>query len=102
LIASEPSAVASAAVRDFDTAGRLDAASAAYVEGSDVSPCTSNTGDQPRDERGCCLKPVYDRCLPSLIAFGSRERAEAFARDHGGVVKTFPELRTATQARAPG
>jgi len=85
------------AVRDFDTAGLLDAGSAAYVEGSDVSPCSSGAMGQPRDERGCCLKPVYDRCLPSLIAFGSRDRAEAFARDHGGVVKTLPELRSAMQ-----
>ena len=103
LIASErSSSVASLAVRDFDTAGVLEAGSAAYVEGSDVSPCAANLSSMPTDERGCCLKPVYDRCLPSLIAFGSRERAETFARDHGGIVKTFPELRSAAQERAPG
>lgn len=94
--------MASLAVRDFDTADVLDAGSAAYVEGSDVSPCSSGTQDQPRDERGCCLKPVYDRCLPSLIAFGSRDRAEAFARDHGGVVRTLSELRSAMHDLTPG
>jgi hypothetical protein len=87
--------VASLAVRDFDTAGRIDATRAFYVEGSDVAPCSASAGSPPKDERGCCMKTVYDRCLPSLLAFGSRPKAETFAREHGGMIKTFADLQTA-------
>ena len=89
--------VASLGVKDFDTAKRLDAAAAFYVEGSDVHPCSAMGGPEPMDERGCCMKTVYDRCLPSLLAFASRQKAEAFANDHGGSVKTFAELKVATR-----
>lgn len=88
--------VASLAVRDFDTAARIDAMRAFYVEGSDVAPCTAMAGSPPRDERGCCMKTVYDRCLPSLLAFGSRAEAEAFAGSHGGALRTFAELQAST------
>jgi hypothetical protein len=84
----------SLAVRDFDTAGRIDATRAFYVEGSDVAPCSASAGSPPRDERGCCTKTVYDRCLPSLLAFASRPKAETFAREHGGTIKTFADLQT--------
>ncbi len=90
-------AVASLAVKDFDTAERIDATRAIYVEGSDVSPCAATAGSPPRDERGCCLKTEYDRCLPSLLAFGSKAKAETFARAHGGALTTFAELQSATR-----
>ncbi len=85
--------VASIAVKDFNSAGRLDATRAVYVEGSDVAPCTAMAGSPPQDERGCCMKTVYDRCLPSVIAFASKAEAEAFAGSHGGALKTFAELQ---------
>jgi len=84
--------VASLAVRDFDSAGRIDATRALYVEGSDVAPCTATAGSPPQDDRGCCMKTVYDRCLPSLLAFRSRLEAERFAREHGGTIRTFADL----------
>lgn len=85
--------VAGLAVREFDGNDSLDARSAFYVEGSEVTPCSSmHASTPPRDERGCCMKQVYDRCLPSVLAFRSRERAEEFAREHGGTVKVFSEL----------
>ncbi len=86
--------VASMTVRDFDLATALDATAAWYVEGSDVQPCAApRGGSKPLDERGCCLKTVYDRCLPSVLAFGTRDRAEAFARRHGGSLRTFTMLQ---------
>jgi hypothetical protein len=93
-VATERPDVASMSVRDFDTASPLDARAAIYVDGSDVTPCSSMHASKnpPQDERGCCMKQVYDRCLPSLLAFGSRGRAEAFSRNHGGAVKTFAEI----------
>jgi nitrous oxide reductase accessory protein NosL len=78
-------------VRDFDTAGLLDATKAFFVEGSDVSPCTAKRSS-PTDERGCCMKTLYDRCLPSLLAFGTRQAAEGFTQRHGGKVKTLAEI----------
>lgn len=95
LLAGPHPPVASLAVRDFDTASRLDATRAFYVEGSDVTPCFHSTGAPPQDERGCCMKTVYDRCLPSVLAFETRLKAESFARAHGGDVKTFADLKTA-------
>jgi DeoR family transcriptional regulator, copper-sensing transcriptional repressor len=89
----EHPAVASLSVRDFATAKTLDADAAVYVDGSDVTPCTSMAGAPPGDERGCCLKPVYDRCTPSLIPFASRDTARKFADVHGGIVRTFAEVR---------
>lgn len=89
--------VRSLSVADFDTAQSLRAESALYVEGSDVTPCSMHV-QAPRDERGCCLAPVYDRCLPSVLAFRTRERAEAFAKDNGGIVRSFEELKAASAA----
>ena len=99
-IAAEHPKVASLSVRDFDSARTVDASSAIYVDGSDVTPCTEMEKVPPRDERGCCLKTVYDRCSPSLIPFASRDAAERFARDHGGIVKTFDEVRAVAPAAA--
>ena len=62
-----------------------------------MTPCASMEAAAPRDERGCCMTQTYDRCLPSLLAFASRSRAEAFAREHGGEVKTFAELEAAPE-----
>lgn len=91
--------VRSLTVRDFETAQLLSAEAAAYVEGSDVTPCSMHS-EAPRDERGCCLKPVYDRCLPSLLAFHSRKRAEAFAKENGGAVRSFADLKASVTAAA--
>ena len=87
--------VAALAVRGFADARKLDAQKAFYVEGSDVHPCASRERAPAVDARGCCLKAVYDRCEPSLVAFESAEKAESFAHDHGGFVRTFDELKTA-------
>lgn len=84
--------VARIEVRAFDTSRALDARTAVYVEGSDVHPCAATHDGPPKDERGCCLKPVYDRCLPSVLAFGDARRADAFAREHGGFVTSFAAL----------
>ena len=85
-------AVTAIEVRDFDSAKAIDARAALYVEGSDVHPCSTVHDGGPKDERGCCLAPVYDRCQPSVIAFAEPARAQAFAREHGGVVTTFASL----------
>ena len=95
-IAKKRPAVTSLLVRGFADARTLDAQKAFYVEGSDVHPCASHEKTAPVDARGCCLKAVYDRCEPSLVAFDSAEKAESFAHDHGGFVRTFDALKSAT------
>jgi nitrous oxide reductase accessory protein NosL len=83
-------------VKAFDDASSLDARKAFYVEGSDVHPCTHRAGtNPPTDERGCCLKTVYDRCEPSLVAFGDATKAAEFAHEHGGFVRTWDHLSEA-------
>jgi hypothetical protein len=91
-IQSEHPAVESLTARDFDGAGEIDAMRAFYVDGSDVTPCLVAGKPPLRDASGCCADPVYDRCLPSLIAFRSKEAAEAFTREHGGTVRGFLEI----------
>ena len=93
-LAEKRPAVTTLAVRGFADATTLDARKAFYVEGSDAHPCTSHEGSPPVDERGCCLKAVYDRCEPSLLAFASVQQAESFAREHGGFVRTFDALES--------
>ena len=78
---------------DFETGGRLDALSALYLDGSDVRHCKIQPPERGRTEDGCCTVLEMDRCQPSLLAFRTREAAEAVARNHGGVVQTFDELR---------
>jgi len=92
---SERIPVASLTVRDFESAAELTAETAVYVEGSDVVPCAAGSSDssRPRDERGCCLNTVYDRCQPSVLAFSARARAEMFIREHGGDVRSLAEIR---------
>lgn len=98
----ERRAAVAIAVKDFETAAGLDARAAFFVDGSDVAPCSSmHAGSAPKDERGCCVRPVYDRCLPSVLAFGSKSRAEAFRRQHGGTVKTFDDLRATGRTGVP-
>ena len=75
---------------DFATGQWLDASKASYVSGSDVKACAMP--ETRRDAQGCCAFKGYDRCLPSLIAFANTTNAQAFARQHGGTIQTWPEL----------
>jgi hypothetical protein len=92
VVARDARPVASVTVRDFDTALPIAVERAVFVEGSDVHPCRGIVSDPPRDERGCCLKAVYDRCEPSVVAFDSAEAAGRFMRRHGGTRTTWAAL----------
>jgi hypothetical protein len=94
--------VQSMTARDFNSKAPLAAETAFYVDGSDVTPCATaelakgaGGSEPPKDERGCCLTKQFDRCLPSLLAFGSKEAADAFSREHGGDVRSFDALKKA-------
>jgi len=77
--------------RDFSTGEEVDAHAALFVDGSDFEHCKA-----PKEQRAaasCCRVLEYDRCLPSLIAFKTRADAERFSSEHGGVIRSFEELR---------
>lgn len=83
--------VASVEVTDFATMKTLDAKDALFVEDSTVVLCRHDERVQ-EDRSGVQYALTWDRCLPSLIAFSTREAAVAFQRESGGVVKTYAEL----------
>ena len=82
--------VARTEVTDFETKALFDAEDAFYVEGSPVHFCSHAHVEE--DRTGTQYEVSYDRCLPSLVAFQSREAAVRFARQNGGVIKTMDEL----------
>lgn len=78
----------------FSTGEKLSPADAFVVKGSDVNMCEHSRGPIDSDHRLADLQ--YDRCSPSLIAFGQRGEASAFARQHGGRVEPFAEVMAAS------
>jgi hypothetical protein len=89
--------VDSTQVSDYLSRRRLQAADASYVVGSSVHPCCSEAAIL-KDRSGIEYEKTWDRCLPSVIAFGSREDAQLFQREHGGELMTYPELQQQTDA----
>ena len=83
--------VVGADASDFHTQERIDAERAFYVEDSAVVLCRHDERLK-EDRTGVQYQLTWDRCLPSLVAFSSREAAEAFRNDSGGVIKTYAEL----------
>jgi hypothetical protein len=83
--------VKGAKVADYLTRKPLDAKEAFYVESSEVHPCCSMDVTR-RDATGGQYTLAWDRCLPSLVAFATREQAEEFRRSQGGVIRTYSEL----------
>jgi hypothetical protein len=81
--------------RDFASGEPVSARKATYVEGSDMEHCRGESAKAVRRgmDGGCCDVLAMDRCRPSLLAFGSAEKAAEFARLHGGTVKSFDDLR---------
>ena len=77
-------------VTDFYTRQHIDATVAFYVEGSPVHFCSHASVRE--DRSGGQYEVAWDRCLPSLIAFASREAAQKFQKENGGDIKTYPEL----------
>jgi hypothetical protein len=78
-------------VADFNSGAFLEAEQAYYVEGSSVHLCCSE-GDVEKDRAGVSYERTWDRCLPSLIAFKTKEEARQFIENHGGVLKAYAEL----------
>lgn len=78
-------------VTDHATGRSLAFDRAFFVEGSDETPCVHHP--TVMDETHVPMQACYDRCMPSLIAFGSEAPARVFMKEHGGTPYapgTFP------------
>ena len=78
------------AAQDYATGRWIDATRAVYVSGSAVAHCAAI--ETRRDAYGCCAFKAFDRCLPSLVAFESRDAAVAFQKQQGGELTDFAKL----------
>jgi hypothetical protein len=77
-----------ARVTDYVTRQQVDPERAVIVRGSDVVPCAEHDSMRVGDDKQP-MHTLYDRCLPSMLAFANRDQAEAFIRQHGGEVLTY-------------
>ena len=72
---------------EYTTGATIQPQSAFLVRGSDRNSCTHHQAPIGPDKQP--VQTHFDRCSPSLLAFSSREKAAAFAREHGGKVIPF-------------
>lgn len=77
-------------VADFNTAEALDATEAFFVENSTNAFCCRER--MGTDRAGIQYRLSWDRCLPGLVAFKTRDAAETFRQRIGGEIKTYREL----------
>lgn len=82
--------VVASEVADFGTGEFVAANTAYYLEGSNAHSCVEEPGK--RDAAGTLYTLVWDQCLPSLIAFKEKERAEEFRQENGGETRTYAQL----------
>lgn len=80
-------------VTDHASGEALAPQRAVFVVGSDEHPCSAHAA--MISEATTPAELHYDRCLPSVIAFREAERARAFAREHGGEVQSWDQVKTA-------
>jgi len=76
-------------ISDFESGRPISPESAFLVRGSDAKTCQG--GHAPVNETRHSPALIYDRCSPSLPAFGTHQSAERFAALHGGQVMRFRE-----------
>lgn len=78
-------------IADYDTRAHLDPARAFLVRNSDVNPCSHK--HSLIDASKHPSEVTYDRCSPSVLAFGSRQAAQQFMAHHGGALVRLADLR---------
>jgi hypothetical protein len=86
-----PSQIRGARATDYATGHVIEAKSAYYDEGGDLQYCTLHKPTVERGPDDGVRMRVYDRCLPVLVAFASRDEAEAYSRQYGGRVLTYEQ-----------
>jgi hypothetical protein len=85
-----PGTVKDAWATDYTSGRKIVAASAYYDEGGNVQYCTVHAPRVEREPEGMRVR-TYDRCLPTLVAFATRDDAAAYQHEHGGRVLTYQE-----------
>jgi hypothetical protein len=85
-----PSGIRQALATDFNSGRMIPAATAYYDEGGDVQYCTAMHPAVERGPQGVSMR-VYDRCLPTLVAFQTPQEAEAYQQQHGGRVLSYSQ-----------
>jgi hypothetical protein len=84
---------------DFNSGRLIPARSAYYDMGGDVQYCTRHDPAIHRAPGQGVEMRVYDRCLPVLVAFASKNDAEAYLQQHGGRIVTFDQAIQETYNR---
>jgi hypothetical protein len=85
-----PNGVIKALATDFNSGRAIPAARAFYDEGGDVQYCTAKHASVERGAEGVSMR-VFDRCLPTLVAFSTQKEAEAYQQRHGGRVLSYEQ-----------
>lgn len=81
-------------LRDYESGRRLLPQEAFIVRESDVNVCMRHH-PMLADREGSSSSMEFDRCTPSMLAFATRERAQAFQQRHGGILLPFSEMHGA-------
>jgi hypothetical protein len=75
---------------DFESGSRISPTEAYLVQGSDVNLCLQHPVLTDSQKQPASMQ--FDRCSPSVLAFSSRQAAEAFRQEHGGRLLPFSAL----------
>lgn len=89
--------VQAAQATDYATAAKIAPQQASYVEGSNLMTCCSTP--PLKRELETTYELVWDRCLPSLIAFKTEIEARQFQQRYGGRVLTYAEAVQSVKER---
>lgn len=84
------SAVNVVSLTDYARGAVIDPARAYLVRGSEVHSCSHITTPMGADKHP--LDTHFDRCTPSLLAFSTKEAAQAFALKHGGQALPYDQI----------
>ena len=86
-----PAEIRGARATDYSSGRLIDAKAAYYNEGGNLQYCTLHNPAVERGPNDGVQMRVYDRCLPVLVAFATRDEAEAYRRQYGGRVLTYEQ-----------
>ncbi len=84
-------------VTDFETGAPLEPSGAVYLTGSDVAPDAHQ--ETLRAKPNDVAERHWHRCLPSVLAFATRDAADRFRTRNGGEVITLAALGFAEAGR---
>lgn len=88
-------------VTDHGSGKAIDPNTAAFVVGSDVSPCTHLHDTMQVGPQREAFPVRWDRCMPNILAFASVQSAEAFRSEHGGRLRSLQDLKQQAASAEP-